>query len=89
MISAGGAVLLSHLVSESARAGLAGLETLVGIPGTVGGAILCGGKASRFGGKPKGLITLPDGQTIIGRMLDEFEKAGIAHTVLLSGDSKD
>lgn len=32
-------VPLSHLVAESVKAGLAGLETLVGIPGTVGGAL--------------------------------------------------
>ena len=30
---------LSHLVAETVKAGLAGLETLVGIPGTVGGAL--------------------------------------------------
>lgn len=35
---AGGGAKLGQLVSESVRQGLAGLETLVGIPGTVGGA---------------------------------------------------
>ena len=33
------ALPLSHLVAETVKAGLAGLETLVGIPGTVGGAL--------------------------------------------------
>lgn len=36
---AGGGALLSHLISETVRAELAGLETLAGIPGTVGGAL--------------------------------------------------
>ena len=39
--------LLSHVVSQTVRAGLAGLEVLTGIPGTVGGALHgnSGGKA--------------------------------------------
>lgn len=36
---AGGGARLNHLVSTAAREGLAGLESLVGIPGTVGGAL--------------------------------------------------
>jgi len=38
-VTAGGGALLSNVVSESVRAGLAGLELLAGIPGTIGGAI--------------------------------------------------
>ncbi len=38
---AGTGVAVSALISEAARHGLAGLETLVGIPGTVGGALRC------------------------------------------------
>ena len=38
-LCAGSGVLLSTLISESVRAGLAGFETLAGIPGTVGGAL--------------------------------------------------
>ena len=38
-IHAGGGAKLSHLVSTAAREGLAGLENLVGIPGTVAGAL--------------------------------------------------
>ena len=47
-IVAGAGALLSHVVSESVAAGLGGLETLVGIPGTVGGAIR-GNAGSRQG----------------------------------------
>lgn len=36
---AGGGAMLSHLISATVRTELAGLETLAGIPGTVGGAL--------------------------------------------------
>lgn len=39
MISAGGGAKLAHLISRAVREGLGGLEPLVGIPGTVGGAL--------------------------------------------------
>jgi UDP-N-acetylmuramate dehydrogenase len=48
LISAGTAVPLTALISQTARAGLAGLEVLTGIPGTVGGA-LRGNAGSRQG----------------------------------------
>ncbi|MFH1299532.1 MAG: FAD-binding protein, partial [Planctomycetota bacterium] len=38
-VTAGAGALLSNLVSQTVKAGLAGLESLVGIPGTVGGAL--------------------------------------------------
>jgi UDP-N-acetylmuramate dehydrogenase len=44
----GAAVPLTALISQTARAGLAGLEVLTGIPGTVGGA-LQGNAGSRQG----------------------------------------
>jgi UDP-N-acetylmuramate dehydrogenase len=40
-VRAGTGAPLSSLISQSARHPLAGLETLVGIPGTVGGALRC------------------------------------------------
>jgi UDP-N-acetylmuramate dehydrogenase len=39
VVEAGAAVPLTALISQSARAGLGGLEPLTGIPGTVGGAL--------------------------------------------------
>ncbi|HUG66647.1 MAG TPA: UDP-N-acetylmuramate dehydrogenase [Pirellulaceae bacterium] len=38
-VVAGGGAKLSHLISTAVREGLAGLEALAGIPGTVGGAL--------------------------------------------------
>lgn len=45
---AGGGARLAHAISETVRAGLGGLEPLVGIPGTIGGA-LHGNSGSRGG----------------------------------------
>ncbi len=39
LLTAGGGAALPHVISSAAREGLAGLEPLVGIPGTVGGAL--------------------------------------------------
>ena len=47
-LQAGGGAKLAHAISETVRAGLAGLEPLVGIPGTMGGA-LHGNSGSRGG----------------------------------------
>lgn len=45
---AGGGAQLAHAISETVRSGLAGMEQLVGIPGTIGGA-LHGNSGSRGG----------------------------------------
>jgi UDP-N-acetylmuramate dehydrogenase len=47
-VKAGGGAKLGHVISTSVREGLAGLELLVGIPGTLGGA-LHGNAGSRGG----------------------------------------
>ncbi len=39
VVTAGGGAKLAHVISTSVREGLAGLEHLVGIPGTLGGAL--------------------------------------------------
>lgn len=38
-VTAGAGASLSHLISQTVKAGLGGLDSLVGIPGTVGGAL--------------------------------------------------
>ncbi len=47
-LTAGGGARLGHIISTAVREGLGGLETLVGIPGTIGGA-LHGNAGSRGG----------------------------------------
>lgn len=47
-LTVGGGVPLAHVINEAVRQGLAGLEALVGLPGTVGGA-LHGNAGSRGG----------------------------------------
>jgi UDP-N-acetylmuramate dehydrogenase len=51
IVEAGTAVPLTALISHSARAGLAGLEVLTGVPGTVGGALRgnAGGRQGAIG----------------------------------------
>jgi len=39
VVKAGGGAKLGHVISTAVREGLAGLDTLVGIPGTIGGAL--------------------------------------------------
>jgi UDP-N-acetylmuramate dehydrogenase len=50
-VTAGSGASLSHLISHTVKAGMAGLDTLVGIPGTVGGALHgnAGGKSGDIG----------------------------------------
>jgi UDP-N-acetylmuramate dehydrogenase len=48
VLTAGGGAKLGHVISVAVREGLGGLETLVGIPGTIGGA-LHGNAGSRGG----------------------------------------
>jgi len=50
-VRAGSGAVLSSVISESVKAGLAGLDVLVGIPGTVGGALHgnAGGRSGDIG----------------------------------------
>ncbi len=47
-LRAGGGAKLSHVVTHAAGNGLAGMETLAGIPGTVGGAVIGNAGAAGF-----------------------------------------
>jgi UDP-N-acetylmuramate dehydrogenase len=62
--------LLSHVVSQAVRAGLAGLEVLTGIPGTVGGALHgnAGGKGGDIGQFVREATVLTEtGETLVRR----------------------
>ncbi len=52
----------------------------------IAGAILAGGKASRYAERPKGLLRLPSGETIIERLLEELKKAGVGPCVICAND---
>ena len=64
-IVAGAGAKLVHVVSAAVQAGLSGLETLVGVPGTVGGAVVgnAEGHGGDIGGRVRSVrIMLPSGE---------------------------
>lgn len=80
---------LSHLIAESVRAGLAGLELLTGIPGTVGGAVQgnAGGKIADIGQFVRSVTVLaPTGETYV-RQEDEltfgYRTSGLEESLIL------
>jgi UDP-N-acetylmuramate dehydrogenase len=66
--------LLSHVISQTVRAGLAGLEQLTGIPGTVGGALHgnAGGKGGEVGQFVQKATVLTETGEICVRSEDEL-----------------
>ena len=67
-VRAGAGALLSRLVSQTVAVGLAGLESLVGIPGTVAGAIRgnAGGRLGDIGQFVKSVTTVtPKGEIVV------------------------
>lgn len=71
----GGGALLSHVISECAKAGLAGLETLVGIPGTVAGALKgnAGGRNGEIGEHVHSVVVITTQGERFVRQGDELE----------------
>lgn len=89
---AGSAVPLTALISQTARAGLAGLETLTGVPGTFGGAIRgnSGGRQGAIGQYVRRATVLePDGQ-IRTREQDDlifsYRRSNLDDCVILSAE---
>jgi UDP-N-acetylmuramate dehydrogenase len=74
IVRAGGGALLSHVVSQSVNAGLAGMDSLVGIPGTVGGAVSgnAGGRTGDIGQFIKSVDVLTAGGQRFTRTEDEL-----------------
>ncbi|HVJ68189.1 MAG TPA: UDP-N-acetylmuramate dehydrogenase [Caulifigura sp.] len=91
-VRAGGGVLLSHLVVETVGAGLAGLETLVGIPGTLGGAIRgnAGGRSGEIGQFVQSITVLSsNGQKFVRDAEDlkfAYRTSGITDLVILEAE---
>jgi UDP-N-acetylmuramate dehydrogenase len=83
---------LSALISEAARNGLAGLEPLVGIPGTVGGALRCnaGDRSGEIGQFVRAVEVLDDRGEVQLRERDELRFAyrwsNLDEPVLLSAE---
>lgn len=73
-VEAGAAVPLTALISQTARAGLAGLESLTGIPGTVGGALRgnSGGRQGTIGQFVSSVTVLTDEAELQVRERDEL-----------------
>jgi UDP-N-acetylmuramate dehydrogenase len=74
-VRAGGGAPLSSLISESARHNLAGLETLVGIPATVGGALRvnAGDRSGEIGGYVRRVEVLDGQHRAVWREHDELK----------------
>lgn len=89
-VTAGGGALLSHVVSESVRAGLVGLENLVGIPGTLGGAIVgnAGGRHGDIGEFVRKVEVLTHDGEVTERTGDEltfdYRASSVTDLVILS-----
>ena len=73
-LSAGSGALLTSLISHSARSSLGGLEVLVGIPGTLGGAlkINAGGRSGDIGQVVRNVTVMDGHGEIYSRGPDEL-----------------
>ncbi len=91
-VEAGAAVPLTALISQTARAGLAGLEVLTGIPGTVGGALRgnSGGRQGAIGNHVRRATVLDVADTIQVRERDEltfgYRSSNLDEPVILSAE---
>lgn len=55
-------------------------------PPTIAAAILAGGRATRYGGVAKGLLQLPNGESIIARLVRIIGSAGVTEIVICADD---
>lgn len=91
-IKAGGGAKLGHVVSTAVREGLAGLEPLVGIPGTVGGALRgnAGAHGSDIGQWAAAATVLTRGGDILHREQKElrfsYRKSSLDELAILSAE---
>lgn len=91
---AGSGALLSSLISETVKANLAGLETLAGIPGTVGAALKgnAGGKSGDIGQFVTGVtvLTITGDRFVRSRAADElsfaYRESSINEPIILQGE---
>jgi UDP-N-acetylmuramate dehydrogenase len=92
IVTAGAGALLSHVITQSAEAGLAGLEGLVGIPGTVGGALKgnSGSRNSEIGEHVRLVRVMTMKGEIFDRQEDElafaYRTSGLNELAILSAE---
>lgn len=90
-LRAGAGALLSQAISVSVRAGLAGLEVLAGIPGTVGGALIgnAGGRAGEISETASSVTSMTAKGEIVVRSGDDlsfaYRSSSIAEPFILEG----
>ncbi len=93
-VTAGAGGLLSHVISRSVAAGLTGLESLAGVPGTIGGAIIgnAGGKSGEVGALVESIDVMTNTgeiETIPAELLGfGYRKSNIDAAVVLSAKLK-
>jgi UDP-N-acetylmuramate dehydrogenase len=89
-VEAGSAVPLTALISQTARAGLAGLEVLTGVPGTVGGALRgnSGGRQGAIGSCVSRVMVVDDsGEVGVREREDlqfEYRSSDLDEPIILS-----
>ena len=90
-LRAGSGALLSQAISISVRAGLAGLEVLAGIPGTVGGALKgnAGGRSGEISETARSVTTMTAKGETVTRSGDDlsfaYRSSNIAEPFILEG----
>ena len=91
-VRAGGGAKLAHLVSTTVGAGLAGLEQLAGIPGSVGGALHgnAGTQSGDIGQWTTQAVVMTRDGTVLTRTSDElrfsYRQASLDELVILRGE---
>ena len=93
-VTARAGTLLSHVIAEAVRAGLGGVEHLVGIPGTIAGAIVgnSGGRTGDIGQLVTSVQVLTQDGTVTTRLGDElsfsYRRSSIQDLLVLSATLK-
>ena len=91
-VIAGGGAKLGHVISTAVGEGLAGLETLVGIPGTIGGALHgnAGGRGGDIGQWTHRASVMNRNGEIVERQREElvfaYRQSSLDELVILSAD---
>lgn len=91
-LAAGGGARLGHVISSAVREGFSGLETLVGIPGTIGGALHgnAGGQAGDIGQwTTRATVMTRTGEIIVrekSELVFSYRQSSLDELVILSAE---